>query len=609
LSVIVCGTIARSSAGAPPGAAAVPTLLADVPTRICGFAQDGARVAWRADLGLGEASPVNIEDLRTRTQTRVGTTGGYGCFAFTLAGQRVLWAEQTQGGNTEADAAIVSTSLNDRKERLVGRLAWERGPDVVPRIIVRVASDAATLVFIDASDGSVCDCPPDRGVRRVTGRGSVRLPGVIGAYAIAASGNRVAILSDTNRTGGGGHPSSEDPSWAPDGSRIAFAGTPEGDYRFSAIEVVPADGGQPVRLTHKIAGAEYHADLEPDWSPDGSRIAFVRIATGQNDGSRRLFVMNADGSGQRMVTQSEASSPAWSPAGTKIAFVQRFPSPGIYVVNADGTGQRRLTTSDTDSGPDWSPDGSRIVFANGNSAIEVMNADGSGAHQVATGTEPAWSPDGTRIAFATEINSASPEVHIVNLDGSGDRRVASGWAPAWSLDERRLAVVDSSTKDFNEQATDIYLVPADGGDAIRASTATLNAIKPTLQIHDAHSGLLLARAELDNGAREVALSESFAAVLAADAATAHVSLYGRDGSPRGSVSVPPNAKDLSMAGSRAVFHTGKTIWLLDARTRKAVRLTAASATPIGLSIDGNRIAWAENLGKRARIRAVVLPAP
>jgi len=600
--LIIPGTITRSSAATPRGAAAVPTLLASAPTRICGFAHDGTRIAWRADLGLGKASPVYAEDLRTRKRTRVGTAGGYGCFAFALAGARVLWAEQTQGSNSEADVAIVATSPAARKSRVVGSMGFERDPYAVPRITVRVAGHAGVLVYIDASNGP-CDCPPDRGVRRVAGRGSVRLPDVIGAYAIAASGNRIAILSDTNRTGGGRYASSEDPSWAPSGNRIAFAGTPEGDYRFSAIEVVPADGGQPVRLTHKIAGAEYHADLEPDWSPDGSKIAFVRIASGQVDGSRRLFVMNADGSGQRMLTQSEASSPAWSPDGTKIAFVQRFPNPGIYVVSADGTGLRRLTTSDTDSDPDWSPDDSRIVFAN-TEQIEIMNADGSAAHRIAAGAEPAWSPDGTKIAFVTGIN-ASPEVHIINSDGSGDRRLASGWAPAWSPDGRRLAVVNTPAKD--SAATEIYVLPAGGGGAKRATTTKLHKVKPTLQIHDAHSGVLLARVQLDDHAREVALSDSFAAVLAADTATSHVSLYGRDGSLRGSVSVPRDAEDLSMAGSRAVFRTGTTIWLLDARTRKRVRLTSAKAVPIGLSIDGNRIAWAENAAGGSRIHALLLP--
>ena len=72
--------------------------------------------------------------------------------------------------------------------------------------------------------------------------------------------------------------------------------------------------------------------------------------------------------------------------------------------------------------------------------------------------------------------------------------------------------------------------------------------------------------------------------------------------------MPPDALDLSIAGSRAVFHTGKTIWLLDARARNTLRLTTTKAVPIGPSLDGNRIAWAENAGGRNRIRGLLLPA-
>jgi len=652
--VIVCGTFAGSSAGAPRGVAPVPTLLAEVPGGICAFAHDGARIAWWAESGLGGASAVSIEDLRTRKRTRVGTAGDteYGCLALALAGRRVLWAELS-GSNSEVDAELFTNSPARRWGRIVGLLGFDRDPDSPrdPQIIVRVAGDAATLVFIDADDGIPCSCPPDRGVRHVTGRGSVRLPGVIGAYALAASGKRIAILSDTNRTRRRDCLCDVDPAWAPDGNRIAFAGTPEGDYRFSAIEVVPAAGGRPVKLTHKIVGDAYFTDLEPDWSPDGSKIAFARIASGQVDGSPRLVVMNADGSGQRMLSRNEGSSPAWSPDGTKIAFVQRWPDPGIYTINADGTGQRRITASEFDGDPDWSPDGSRIAFEHfgqGESEIEIMNADGTGAHRIATGAEPAWSPDGTRIAF-----DGYPGVHIADLDGSGDRRVASGSSPAWSPDGRQLAVVDNPSKDLNQPATDIYVVPAAGGDAARVTTATLHKIKPTLQIHDAHTGALLARAQVEAGATEVALSDSFAAVLAADGATAHVSLYrihdahtgallaraqveagatevalsdsfaavlaadgatahvslySRDGSQRGRVAVPPHATDLSMAGSRAIFRTGKTIWLLDALKRKTVRLTTTKDAPIGLSIDGNWIAWAEeNARGHDRILALLLP--
>ena len=88
----------------------------------------------------------------------------------------------------------------------------------------------------------------------------------------------------------------------------------------------------------------------------------------------------------------------------------------IYVMNADGTGERRLTSSAGDDMlPVWSPDGSRIAFTStrdGNGEVYVMNADGSDQtnltnHPGADGG-PRWSPDGTRIAFTTDRDGVIP---------------------------------------------------------------------------------------------------------------------------------------------------------------------------------------------------------
>ena len=101
-----------------------------------------------------------------------------------------------------------------------------------------------------------------------------------------------------------------------------------------------ADGSEPLNLT-----PDPGADSDPVWSPDGRRIAFVR-------GQREIYVMNADGSGQRRLARhatTSCSAPAWSPDGRKIAFVsgpRRTSSgskPRDLVVNADGSGQRNLT--------------------------------------------------------------------------------------------------------------------------------------------------------------------------------------------------------------------------------------------------------------------------
>ena len=163
----------------------------------------------------------------------------------------------------------------------------------------------------------------------------------------------------------------EYPAWSPDGRRIAFArtsGTPSG-CSLGDIYVMDADGSNVTQLTTNSLGT---FASQPTWSPDGTRIAFAR---GQqdatcNDGDSEIWVMNADGTGQTAVTSGGIGiytgdyAPAWSPDGTRIAFTGwRGPGGnqlhGIFTINPDGSQLTRLTGDpisfiDTYS-PAWSP--------------------------------------------------------------------------------------------------------------------------------------------------------------------------------------------------------------------------------------------------------------
>ena len=255
----------------------------------------------------------------------------------------------------------------------------------------------------------------------------------------------------------------EDPNWSPDGTKIAFNSIRDGNRE---IYVMNADGSEQTRLTNSQGG-----DAGADWSPDGTKIVFAS----DRDGIAEIYVMNADGSEQTRLTNNHAADvvPAWSPDGTKIAFASNRDGDiaEIYVMNADGSEQTRLTNNPTiDTTPDWSPDGEKIVFRRGlesqNPEIYIMNAaDGSEQTNISNNPaidfDPSWSPDGTKIAFTT-YRGGFGEIYVMNADGSEQTNISNNrgsteyhpdWGTATSSEEDIIPPVITVPDDITEEAT------------------------------------------------------------------------------------------------------------------------------------------------------------
>ena len=198
----------------------------------------------------------------------------------------------------------------------------------------------------------------------------------------------------------------------------------------------------------------------PAYSPDGRFLAWC--------GPGGVWVMKQNGTDKRQLT-SFGAFPDFSPDGSKVVFMSGPPSPDIYVVNLDGSGLTQLTGDPSFDGfPAWSPDGRTVVFESNRSGILqlwLMHADGSDQRQltfdpIPKDQVPDWSPDGSTIAYVARTAPVGGDIWLINADGSDPRPLSSGaddLGPAWSPDGTQIAFLDWGSRT-------VYVMNADGSD-------------------------------------------------------------------------------------------------------------------------------------------------
>lgn len=226
------------------------------------------------------------------------------------------------------------------------------------------------------------------------------------------------------------------------------------------LESIPPTGG----VGTPLPGSEVN-DYEASFSPDGSRIVFVRNVN--------IWVMDVDGTDLRQITTGRAieGCPSWSPEGSMLAFSR---GEDLWITDVADPDPHRLVRSpriDEDC-PSWSPDGSTIAYARDarlqNWDIALMDADGSNRrrltkdHRRSQGS-PDWSPDGSRILFTDDGPGDSPSIMTIRPNGRGLRLILDAgrrgaWWPVFSPNGRRIAFTR-----FSDRRASVWVVNGDGG--------------------------------------------------------------------------------------------------------------------------------------------------
>lgn len=375
-----------------------------------------------------------------------GLASATGDAARAPVGGRIVFATD-RGGNVD-NAEVYSVGLDGRGRRALSRnpgadagAAWSPDGRWIALLSERFEGGRRVSgLYVARSDGSA--------PRRLTPRFLTVAADSDGALSWSPDGARIAFDAVRGlqpgvwviRADGSGLrklATGWDPVWSPRGNLIAFRAR-------DGIRVVAPGGGTSRRVTR---GAE---DGLPAWSPDGSRLAFLRNVEARQ--TQILYTVPARGGALRRhfgggFGLTIARRPQWSPDGRRLAFAAGVGTFDVYVAQARGGAPRRLRSGDW---PAWSPDGRRIAYTL-RSALQVMSADGARPRRVRSesGSDfsagPTWSPDGRRLLFATFRLQRDLEITVVNANGTGLRQLTRNtvhdFSPVWSPGRRQVAFV------------------------------------------------------------------------------------------------------------------------------------------------------------------------
>jgi Tol biopolymer transport system component len=359
------------------------------------------RIPWRF--------PQMTTPFRLATAAVIGVLAiGAGLMLFNQGNQDRIGVPTTAPSPTADAASTLDASLITSYSTIPGWIVFEHfGPaldgsepernDFDRRQIWLVKADGTGLHELapgnPAEDGKIApDISPD-------GRTVVFASwGPIGRILSVPIDGDTPTLLTTNCSGLESECNELDPAFSPEGTRIAFVQDSQGSEPSSVIGVRDLAAGTVTFIeSTRVPLAESHV-RQPTWSPDGNRIVYhldTQGPTEDHPSKIRLWIVDTDGSGLVELPapegETEAADPDWSPDGSLIVFSSmanregegRGGSPGVFTIRPDGTNLTKLCGPCLQGGiaPTWTPDGEHILFF-GYRTWALMDPDGKNAAHI-----------------------------------------------------------------------------------------------------------------------------------------------------------------------------------------------------------------------------------
>ena len=275
----------------------------------------------------------------------------------------------------------------------------------------------------------------------------------------------------------------EQPALSPDASQIVYVlrtCDAQADRAVRSLWRVGAREGEPQQLTRGLA------DTSPAWSPDGSRVAFLR---GQDSPAQLWVLPDAGGEPQQLTTLPlGAGTPVWSPDGSKIAFGAAV---DMHAVAGEDDVQRIRRASapiETDR-LDYQSDGAGLLRTM-RKHLHVLDLATGQCRQLTSGDwhagEPAWSPDSARLAFAAstasdpDLTPRAP-VYVIDVAGIASPELVglpdgAGGPVTWTADGSALLVV--GTTDLPTGHAGLLRIPLEGGAVVNLAAPLDRNVMP-----------------------------------------------------------------------------------------------------------------------------------